>query len=306
MATRATVCPMCREAVPGGRLACPSCGHLLATVAGAPRRRAKKPVAPTAADPEGIPATVAVDRSSMASPLPASKPLTAPSRPSSTRTSGDLPPAGAYVPPGATSPGPFLLPARAWAGVTSASPRPMATAGPSPAIAMAGSVTAMTRAVPSPPAPDRPATVAVDEEVPDTTEASWLEAAAGWLMIIGSAVAILGFLLPWSRSVIGASGVGSFFDTWGIASPSHVLVVLALAAALGLAVVANPIPTWIRTCCAGLLLGGLLVGLSWPYVLGPLGAGPGVLAVLLGGVLLAGAGVLDLVEARHVPAAPPV
>jgi hypothetical protein len=120
-------------------------------------------------------------------------------------------------------------------------------------------------------------------------------------MIIGSAVAMLGFLLPWSRTVIGAEGAGTYFDTWGIANPSHLLVELSLAAVLGLAIVANPIPTWIRTCCAGLVLGGLLVGLAWPYLLGPLGAGPGVLAILVGGVLLGAAGVLDLVEARHVP-----
>jgi hypothetical protein len=130
-------------------------------------------------------------------------------------------------------------------------------------------------------------------------EAGWLEAAAGWLMIIGSAVAMLGFLLPWSRSVIGSQGTGTYFDTWGIANPSHVLVVLALAATLGLAIVANPIPTWIRTCCVGLILGGLLVGLTWPYLFGPLGAGPGVLAIIIGGVMLSVAGFLDLVEGRH-------
>ncbi len=136
--------------------------------------------------------------------------------------------------------------------------------------------------------------------------AGWLEAAAGWLMIVGSAVAILGFLLPWSRTVIGAEGAGTYFDSWGIANPSHVMVVLALAAALGLAIVANPIPTWIRTCAVGLALGGVLVGLTWPYLFGPLGAGPGVLAILVGGVMLGAAGVLDLIEARHAPADPGV
>ena len=64
---------------------------------------------------------------------------------------------------------------------------------------------------------------------------------------------------------------------------SHLLVVLALLAALGLAIVANPLPTWIRTCAVASLLGGVLVGLTWPYLLGPLGAGPGVMAILVGG-----------------------
>lgn len=302
MASRTTVCPSCQEAVPSGRLSCPACGLLLASVAGAPpaRRRAPKPAAP-----EPVAAV-------------ASEPK----------------PAGAYVPP-ATSSGPFLLPARAWAGITSASPRPMAGLGlAARPMATAGGAVAMSSAstggilvkVPTrPPAapPSRPTAAApAPQPAPTTTavgapqatsatdatddafEATWIEAAAGWLMIIGSAVAILGFLLPWSRTVIGAEGAGTYFDTWGIANPSHVLVVLALAAALGLAIVANPIPTWVRTCAVGVALGGLLVGLTWPYLFGPLGAGPGVLAILVGGIMLAVAGILDLVEARHAQTDP--
>lgn len=211
------------------------------------------------------------------------------------------------------------MPARVWAGINSAAPRPMATLGL--AHAMAGSMSTgqgsfsmeRARAVPGPVPTQAQAQNPVDAfatpaqgvavAASDDVEAGWLEATAGWLMIVGSAVAMLGFLLPWSRTVIGAEGTGTYFDTWGIANPSHVLVVLGLAAALGLAIVANPIPTWIRTCCVGLLLGGLLVGLTWPYLFGPLGAGPGVLAILVGGVLVGAAGVLDLVEARHAPAA---
>jgi hypothetical protein len=291
MASRTTICPSCQEAVPGGRLSCPSCGLLLASVAGAPpRRRTRKPTAP-----EPVAAV-------------ASEPK----------------PAGAYVPP-TTSPGPFLLPARAWAGITSASPRPMAGLGlgarPMATAGGAGSMSSgstggilvkVPTRPPTAPAPrpaaaapaPQPATTNAPDVPHDAGEATWIEAAAGWLMIIGSAVAILGFLLPWSRTVIGAEGAGSYFDTWGIANPSHVLVVLALAAALGLAIVANPIPTWIRTCAVGLVLGGLLVGLTWPYLFGPLGAGPGVLAILVGGVMLAVAGILDLVEARHAQTDP--
>ena len=43
-------------------------------------------------------------------------------------------------------------------------------------------------------------------------EAGWRATVAGWLMVIGSAVAILGFLLPWSRTVNGAEGAGTYFD----------------------------------------------------------------------------------------------
>ena len=269
MATRSTVCPACSEAVPRGRLSCPACGFLLASVAGS--RRGAKATAPTA-------------------PTEAPAPVLATSAP---------PTAGAYIPPTRTL-GPNLLPARAWAGLTSAAPRPMAvaTAGAMAGGSMSGpsmasqSVDRHPTVAMAPPAP-----IEVDET--PVVEPTWLEATAGWLTIIGSAVAILGFLLPWSQTVIGAEGVGSYFDTWGMANPSHLLVVLALLAVLGLAIVANPIPSWIRTCAAGLVLGGLLVGLTWPYLVGPLGAGPGVMAIFIGGLMLAAAGILDLVEARH-------
>ena len=301
MATRTSVCPGCQEAVPSGRLSCPSCGLLLASVAGAPpRRRSKKPTT-TEATPDAQPTPVAAQAGAFTGP----------------------PPVGAYVPPSAASSGPFLLPARAWAGITSASPRPMAglslsarpmaTAGAGASMSGSPSLSAMSASatmrpllakVPTQGPAPAPAASGSAAHATDEFEAAWLEAAAGWLMIIGSAVAILGFLLPWSRSVIGAEGAGTYFDSWGIANPSHIFVVLTLAAALGMAIVANPIPTWIRTCAAGLALGGILVGLTWPYLFGPLGAGPGVLAILVGGVMLAVAGILDLVEARHAATEP--
>jgi hypothetical protein len=184
--------------------------------------------------------------------------------------------------------------AAALAGGGSMSGASMAASGV--AIAHAGPVQAASA----------PAVATDDDGVEATPEPTWLEAAAGWLMIVGSAVAILGFLLPWSQTVIGAESMGSYFDSWGMANPSHTLVVLALLAVLGLAIVANPIPTWIRTCASGLILGGVLVGLTWPYLFGPLGAGPGVMAILVGGIMLGVAGSLDLVEARHAVTEPSV
>ncbi len=277
MASRSTVCPACAGAVPRGRLSCPSCGFLLASVAG--QRRGSK-AAPT------VSAAPAEQAEAVEPPAVAVGP----------------PPAGAYIPP-STSSAPHLLPARAWAGLTSAAPRPMAVAtagafggasmsGPSMAPAGGQPVARHGSVAVAPPPP-------VEEEAAPAIEPTWLEATAGWLTIIGSAVAILGFLLPWSQTVIGAEGAGSYFDSWGMANASHLLVVLALLAVLGLAIVANPIPRWIRTCAAGLALGGLLVGLTWPYLVGPLGAGPGVMAIFIGGLMLAAAGILDLVEARH-------
>ena len=266
MATRSTVCPGCHGTVPRGRPSCPSCGLLLTPVAG-PSRGSKA---------RATPAHVVTEASEA-------------------ETRAATPTAGAYIPP-AASPPPQVLQPRSWAGLTSVAPRPMAvaTAGAMSPGAMTGSTAAMARPV------------AGAATMHPADEPTWLEATAGWLTIIGSAVAILGFLLPWSQTVIGAESAGSYFDSWGMANPSHLLVVLALLAVLGLAIVANPIPTWIRTCAAGLILGGLLVGLTWPYLIGPLGAGPGVMAILVGGVMLVIAGILDLVEARHAESGPVV
>jgi len=277
MATRSTVCPGCSGTVPRGRPSCPSCGLLLTPVPG-PSRGSKA---------RATPAHI-VTEASEAEPRAAT------------------PTAGAYIPP-AASPPPQVLQPRSWAGLTSVAPRPMAvaTAGAMSPGAMTGGSTAVTARSVAEAATMHPAdtTGAADDPADEPT---WLEATAGWLTIIGSAVAILGFLLPWSQTVIGAESAGSYFDSWGMANPSHLLVVLALLAVLGLAIVANPIPTWIRTCAAGLILGGLLVGLTWPYLIGPLGAGPGVMAILVGGVMLVIAGILDLVEARHAEPGPVV
>jgi hypothetical protein len=121
----------------------------------------------------------------------------------------------------------------------------------------------------------------------------------GWLAVAGSAMAAVGFLLPWGMSVIGASGV-DYFDRWGMAGPYHPLVVLGVLAILGLALVPNRIPLWIRVGLPGLGLGALLLGLVWPYLLALPGTGPGVVVVALGAIILIAAGIAALVADRHV------
>ena len=99
---------------------------------------------------------------------------------------------------------------------------------------------------------------------------------AGWFVVVGSSMAVLGFLLPWSVMVVGARGSGGYLDDWGLASPTHMLIVVGLLGVLALGVLETPVPAWLRTGVLGLGLGGLLVGLTWPYLFGPLGAGIGV------------------------------
>jgi hypothetical protein len=62
----------------------------------------------------------------------------------------------------------------------------------------------------------------------------------------------------------------------------------------------------IGTGYVGLVSGALLIGLVWPYVIGPLGAEVGVLAVALGGVALLVGGLLTSWASRHDVTAPPV
>lgn len=176
------------------------------------------------------------------------------------------PPPGAYLPPIPAQPAGPPAPARAWAGHD-------------------GDVAAS-------PADDRRATGSV------TVDRARVSEFIGWLSVAGSALAAVGFLLPWSDSVIGASGVG-YFDRWGLAGPLHVFVVLGLLAVLALALTSNPIPLWVRVGLPGLGLGALLLGLVWPYLLGPLGSSAGVLIVSIGAACLAVAGLLALVGDRH-------
>jgi hypothetical protein len=119
------------------------------------------------------------------------------------------------------------------------------------------------------------------------------------LITAGCGVALVGFLLPWSDAVVGARSFGGYTDSWGLAVPSHVLVMLLLGAVLTLAVMPNRVPSWIRTGVLGVLVGGLLVGLAWPYLIGGLGFSLGILFEAVAAVLLVAGGVADRRAARH-------
>ena len=122
---------------------------------------------------------------------------------------------------------------------------------------------------------------------------------AGWFVIAGSAMSVLGFLLPWSVVVIGAGGTGGYLDDWGLASPTHLFVVIALLGLLALSVLENPVPAWLRTGVFGLVLGALVFGLTWPYTIGPLGAQLGAMLTFFGSIALLTGGAIASWSSRH-------
>jgi hypothetical protein len=127
-----------------------------------------------------------------------------------------------------------------------------------------------------------------------------------WLAIAGSALAAAGMILPWSGvSVIGASGIG-YFDRWGLAGPGHLLVTGLVLLVLAAALLRDRVPAWLGVGLPGLAVGGLLVGLTWPYLIGPLDGQLGAVAVALGGALLVAAGIAALVVDRHARGEPVV
>jgi hypothetical protein len=116
----------------------------------------------------------------------------------------------------------------------------------------------------------------------------------------------LGFLLPWSRVVIGAAHIGGYFDSWGLASPTHMVVLAGILVVLALGIIRTSVPAWLRTGVLGLAAGGILIGLAWPYVVGPLGADVGVTVIVLGGVALEIGGVVGSWATRHASEVPAV
>jgi len=194
---------------------------------------------------------------------------------------------GAYVPP-VLQPAGSAAPARAWGGQNGLDAPVAASA-------------ALAAGAPG----------AIDADHDDAAATSGSDVAKatefiGWLAIAGAALALVGFLLPWSSiAVIGAGGVG-YFDRWGLAGPWHILLVIGLLAMLAAALLRHRVPLWLGTGLPGMILGGLLLGLLWPYGIGPLGGALGAVAVALGALMLIGAGIGAVVVDRHVLGTRPV
>jgi hypothetical protein len=205
------------------------------------------------------------------------------------------PPPGAYLPPsGAFSARDSGLPRGQL--VQPGSARVATAPAPRPAAPVASPVVPVARQ----PSQPRPGGASLFADLPFDTPKSL----PGWLIAAGSAAAIAGFLLPWSRMIPGQGGFG-YLDTWGLASPSRVLLLLFTVVALALAILPNRAPAWLRTGVAGLVLGGLLLGIVWPYVLDGASA-IGTLAEAAAALLLIIGGLLAVRPQRHAEDDPAV
>ena len=267
--TKSIDCIECGAFVPYGRLSCPTCGALLASVGGRPSVAAASiEVSEATPEPYFLPDDDEAE--------------TAPIWPSLGDSTGDPPPsvlAGRPYRMSAASD----LPAPAMdAGPGAYRPSTLTLSG-----AMAGSASGAGAAV----APERSQAARI--------EPARLAEVAGWFVVVGATLGVLGFLLPWATIVIGARSAGSYFDSWGLASPTHVVVLAATMVVLALGIVRTSVPIWLRSGVLPLALGSLLVGLVWPYEVGSLGADVGVLVVGLGGVAMIAGGVVTIWATRH-------
>ncbi len=347
MTAQSIVCGACSAEVPYGRLSCPSCGDLLASVTRG-RRRSSSPsgraastvsgepgpaVAPT---PSARPAIVVAPASTI--DVDAGLPWT--NEPATETESADPASADVDVPvPAATAKGGDVAPTTdsLWDIANSETdddptPEPLAAAVPAPRSPLGAPAFAGPGAyVPPPPVRASAPSLAPARAWAGRAEMSGLMSGAdvasragseqhaaalpdgparlaeftGWLSVAGAALAAVGFLLPWGVVMIGSTGAG-YFDRWGLAGPAHVVVAGGLLAVIALAFIKNDIAPWIRVGLPGLGFGALLLGLVWPYLLGPLGSGPGALIVVVGSIALTVSGILALAGDRHAGTDRPV
>lgn len=305
MAMRTIACTECGTTVPYGRLSCPSCGELLASVTGAARRL-------TSLATHDTPAVVADadDLGSLTWPTVPSDIVTASGSDDAAGearssvpvwTAPPFPPQPSItVAPPAETPGAYVPPAPVSAGATALAGDIIPAGLPAPARSWAGAANADPGAAGN--ARDGDARASAELSLTDPARRA---EAIDWIAVAGAALGSVGFLLPWAGTIVGADGVG-YLDTWGLAGPGHALVVVGMLAVLALAVARTRIPAWVRLGIPGLILSALLVGLLWPYLLGPLGPLPGAYLSLVGALVLGAAAVAALATDRHARTDPRV
>jgi hypothetical protein len=195
-----------------------------------------------------------------------------------------LPRAGAYLPPSAvlTTVGD---PAAAASGSHSGPPAPLP--------ATSSSVSNADHGAPA---------AAWSRRMPDIDRAFPPQA-----ILVGAALATLGFLLPWAPIVIGSAHIGSYLDQWGLAAPGNAVLLLVFLALGAAASQIDRLPGWARPGLPAVILSGILVGLVWPYIFtGALQPSIGIYLTLAAAIVLLVGGLLDLWVSRHAGGSRPV
>jgi hypothetical protein len=124
-------------------------------------------------------------------------------------------------------------------------------------------------------------------------------AAPARAVVVGAAMAGLGFLLPWAPVVIGSGRIGGYFEQWGLAGPAHPLLVLVLIALGALASQVERLPGWARPGLPAVILAALLFGVAWPYLFGGFQPSIGLYLTVAGAVVIGVGGLLDMWAGRH-------
>ena len=126
-------------------------------------------------------------------------------------------------------------------------------------------------------------------------------------VLVGTALATLGFLLPWAPIVIGSAHIGSYLDQWGLAAPGNAALLLVFLALGAAASQIDRLPGWARPGLPAVILSGILLGLVWPYLFtSALQPSIGVYLTLAAAIVLVVGGLLDLWVSRHAGGSRPV
>lgn len=243
-----TRCPACGASVTQGRLSCPECGTLMASVSGGDASAGP----PAAAQPRPPPLLRPLDES--IEPAPAGH---GPVTPAATPV--PVTPAAASAPPTSAPPAVVVSPSARSLGPNQwyserfreAAGEPATSEAPAPRAGAAGFLSDLPIA--APPVP------------------------MGWLAIAGVWLLALAFLLPWAPN-------SDYFTGWGLGLGRNFLVFFAALAVALLTILPLHLPAWLRLGLLPLLMGTFSLGLVW-HRLESQAPQVGVWLLLVGGLM---------------------
>jgi hypothetical protein len=305
--TQEVLCPACGAAVPRGRLSCQECGTMLASVAGTSEPAAAVETvgpAPSAVAGDDVePSPPEAPSPSEATPTPTPEPEPMIAGPSDDPV---VPTPPTPSPPSAPSTPPPII--GQWSGPPPEVDVPeesVLAGGPAMTptrVTVMGAPTGRQRKFGEPLFPDAGAPPAPDPTpsaaaAPTAAIVAPPTAAAGWLVVAGGAIAGISFLLPWADSVLGSGSLDdSYVGHWGLAHAPNILLMLGAFGIAYLAVAPIKRLAWLRMGALPIVAGGLLLGVTWPYVLGPYGPRLGMWLTILGAGLLMVGGFVALYD----------